>query len=786
MKVRLFGRIASLILVFAVSVAQLSSPEHANAATKFKNNTYVTKEKVLEKPADVLDDPACVFTGTGSLQGLYIYSEKTGTVNLPMDGCITRDVLIINETDKYIELEGGSSGCVTYSGFLSEYIDETLLIFHPSPYNFFLAPHSSHRAVMTIGFNGYDRLTSDASGNFVINQHFYVSLANEGSDSFQRINEYVDYSLTTKINYITRKSAEKMNGKTAVIKGRVVDESGSKPKEYVRVTAYNGITPTICADIDENGYYSFELTPYYNEYYGMYQPFRISLDLGPYRYNEMKYFSQAQLVRVEPGQTITLDLNLKSHTHKPLYEKTGSLDLGIQGYWTDWSDDGNTIATVPFHSALPNKEEINDNCWLNIYDKTGNYSIKIDMDNETPYVDVSNDGEYIVTQFGDKDNKFTTVKIYKRNGTKVYERNVLPIVGDVTGTAYESDQFFSRCSKLSPDNSSLIMSNNNGEIHYIDWKSDKILWSAELHNQIRTIDFSVDGKRIYISCGDGHLYCYDTDGKYIWSSYVGSWGVATAIGSKYIAISVKCNANSLRLLDAKTGKQLWCYDTLGRGYLALSKDESMLYYGNDTSTSCSVANGMVFDTKTGKFLFATEIGSGNGMFTADGKYLAVRTFTNIDLFDTTDGSLVWSDEMCDGQAGGTTTLYISEDGQYIAAGYNTKRGYGTVNFYKRTVAADSDTVAKPAAKPARGVISNIADVKGAKVKVTVKKVDDAKKYQIKYTVEGDETVYKVSSKSNVIKLKCEKGKKITVSVRVKNASGWGKWGSKKSFVTDEK
>ena len=779
MKKSLFGKVVILTMAVAMVFVQFSEIRSVNAATKFKDNTYVTNEKVMEDPSDVLDDPVCIYTGTGSLKGLYVYAEKTDTVNLPMDGEIIRDILIVNNSDKNIELEGGSTGTFSCSGFLSEYVDENLLIFHPSPFNFLLSPNSSHRAVMTVGFNGYDRLPSDKSGDFVYKQHFYVSLADEDSDNFQRINEYVDITLTSKINYITRKSAEKMNGDTAIVKGRVTDESGNKPSDKVGVRINNGIS-TVNVDIDEMGYYTAEIVPYYNGYYGMYQPFRISIDFGPGMAE--KYSYKAEIVRVEPGETATVDFILKNNTHKPSYEKTGSLDLGIQGYWTDWSDDGNTIATVPFHSAIPDKTELNENCWLSVYDKTGKYNIQIDMDNETPYVDVSNDGEYIVTQFGDKDNRYTTVKIYKRDGTKVYERDVLPVLGDVTGTAYESETFFSRASKLSPDNSRLIMSNNTGEIHYIDWKADKILWSAELHNQIRTIDFSVDGKLIYVSSGDGHLYCYDTNGNYMWKAYVGSWAVATAIGNKYFAISVKCNSNSVRLLDAKTGEQLWCYDTPCRGYLALSDDESMLYYGNDISSSFSVASGMVFDTKTGKILFATETGSGNGMFTADGKYLAVRTIKNIDLFDTTDGYLVWSEELCDGSEGGTTTLYISPDGEYIVAGYNTKRGYGTVNFYQRTAEADTEILVKPA----RGVVSKITNVKDAKVKVTAKKVEDAEKYQVKYTVEGDETVYKVSSKSNAIKIKCEKGKKITVSVRVKNASGWGKWSAKKSFTSDKK
>ncbi len=798
MKEHVFRKIMALIFATTLLFVRFSVPEFAGAATKFDNSYIITEDKIMEAPSEVLDDPVCIFTGTGNLEGIYVYVEKTSTVNLPMDGEIIRDMLIVNNTDKYIKLETGSEESFSYSGFLSEYVDKDLLIFHPNPFNFYLLPHSSHRAVMTIGFNGYNRLSSDESGEFKYIQRLSVWQPDEEHDTFKPINENIELSMSTKINYYTRDSAPKMIKGTAVVKGSVVDEAGNKPVEYIRVKAENGIVSAV-VDIDENGYYTLELYPYYNNYYGTYQPYRIILDLGPNSFNDMKYYYREQIIRPEPGQTITLDLHLKSHTHKPLYEKTGSLELGIQGYWTDWSDDGDTIATVPFHSGIQDKTVLSEDCWLNVYDKTGSYQIKIDMDNETPYVDVSNDGQYIVTQFGDKDNEYTSVKIYKRDGTKVYERNVLPKLGELTGTAYESKEFFSRCSKLSPDNSRLMMSNNNGDIHCIDWKSDKILWSARLGNQIRTIDYSTDGKLIYITCGNGHLYCYDTDGNQRWAAYIGSWGTAIAVGSKYIAVSVKCGTNSLRLIDAKTGKQLWCFDTPSLGYLALSKDESKLYYGNEFTSSFSVASGMVFDTKTGDILFATERGSGNGKFTADGKYLAVRRNNSmnsvIDLFDTTDGSLVWSDSMRDGEVpGSTTTLYISDDGEYIVAGCNTKAGYGTVYFYKRTVAADTNTDINTdtevdtdtAVKPARGVVSKITDVKGAKVKVTAQKADGAKKYQVKYTVEGDKKVYKASSKSNIIKIKCEKGKKVTVSVRVKNASGWGKWSAKKSFVSDGK
>ena len=97
------------------------------------------------------------------------------------------------------------------------------------------------------------------------------------------------------------------------------------------------------------------------------------------------------------------------------------------------------------------------------------------------------------------------------------------------------------------------------------------------------------------------------------------------------------------------------------------------------------------------------------------------------------------------------------------------------------------TLSDAGSKPSKGVVSKIANVKGAKAKVTVKKVSKATKYQIRYKVGSDTkwTTVKKSSK-NTFTIKVAKGKKVKVQARVTNKNGTGSWGKTKSFKTDKK
>ena len=81
-----------------------------------------------------------------------------------------------------------------------------------------------------------------------------------------------------------------------------------------------------------------------------------------------------------------------------------------------------------------------------------------------------------------------------------------------------------------------------------------------------------------------------------------------------------------------------------------------------------------------------------------------------------------------------------------------------------------------AAVPAAGVVSSISNVNGSKAKVTIKKVTNAKKYQIRYKVGSAKSWKTLSSTANSFKIPLKKNKTTVFQVRAKNSSGWGSWG----------
>ncbi len=106
--------------------------------------------------------------------------------------------------------------------------------------------------------------------------------------------------------------------------------------------------------------------------------------------------------------------------------------------------------------------------------------------------------------------------------------------------------------------------------------------------------------------------------------------------------------------------------------------------------------------------------------------------------------------------------------------------------FKISNGKDTDKKDSSVKKPNKGTVSRISNVKGAKAKITVKKVKDATKYQIRYKVGSSKKWKTETSTSNTFKVKVGKGKKITVQARVANKAGYGKWGSSKKFKTDKK
>jgi outer membrane protein assembly factor BamB len=114
-------------------------------------------------------------------------------------------------------------------------------------------------------------------------------------------------------------------------------------------------------------------------------------------------------------------------------------------------------------------------------------------------------------------------------------------------------------------------------VYCLDWKSGKILWEREVHrgapassrhlkNSFASETPVTDGERVYAYFGNVGLFCFDMDGKPVWSQNYGpfamryGWGTAASPalheGRIYI-VDDNDERSFLLALDKKTGKQVW-------------------------------------------------------------------------------------------------------------------------------------------------------------------------------------------------------------------------------------
>jgi outer membrane protein assembly factor BamB len=114
-------------------------------------------------------------------------------------------------------------------------------------------------------------------------------------------------------------------------------------------------------------------------------------------------------------------------------------------------------------------------------------------------------------------------------------------------------------------------------VHCVDFKTGKILWQKETHKGIpdSTIHLKntyasetpvTDGERAYAYFGNLGLFCYDLDGKELWSKKWGSyktrmgWGTAASPvlhRDRLYILNDNEEKSFLVAVEAKTGKEVW-------------------------------------------------------------------------------------------------------------------------------------------------------------------------------------------------------------------------------------
>jgi outer membrane protein assembly factor BamB len=100
---------------------------------------------------------------------------------------------------------------------------------------------------------------------------------------------------------------------------------------------------------------------------------------------------------------------------------------------------------------------------------------------------------------------------------------------------------------------------NDGELLALSLDG-KLKWKVTKNEAMCSI--STDGERIFQSCEDHHMYCYDTRGNELWKfkTFAPIWHPATEYNGTIFFGSYDCN---LYNLDSRTGKLLWKYEVPG-------------------------------------------------------------------------------------------------------------------------------------------------------------------------------------------------------------------------------
>lgn len=114
-------------------------------------------------------------------------------------------------------------------------------------------------------------------------------------------------------------------------------------------------------------------------------------------------------------------------------------------------------------------------------------------------------------------------------------------------------------------------------VNCVDWKTGKILWEREaykgvppssrhLKNSYASETPVTDGERVYVYFGNLGLFCYDMEGKPLWSKRWGpfktryGWGTAASPvmhKDRIYVVNDNDDQSFITALDKKTGNQIW-------------------------------------------------------------------------------------------------------------------------------------------------------------------------------------------------------------------------------------
>ncbi|MGI6526975.1 MAG: hypothetical protein ACOX25_06285 [Caldicoprobacterales bacterium] len=404
--------------------------------------------------------------------------------------------------------------------------------------------------------------------------------------------------------------------------------------------------------------------------------------------NDFAAFGQARRAFApKPGDELIVDIALQPKAEQLSYSLDSVLDVGIQTYAFDATEDGTVIATVPFHTGLPD-EEREKTAYLHVFDYTGKLLFKKHIVDETPAVDVSRNGSLIATTIKERvSDMHTRAVVYDKQGEVFFISDVMEYDSPLDGMSKKEIWAV----QVSDDNKLLAYGDTAGMVWLMDMEADKILWSEFCGGQVRKLGFDKQDSVLYVSAGDGYLRCFSTsDGSLIWETYVDAWITKWTITEHYITAMTKASPCAVQVVDKHTGENVLSIPvTTGGSEVTMSPDESLIWYGNCFSGGKSSLSNNIYDIN-GKMLYSMIQPGMTAAFTADSELFAVQNPKTIAVVNR-EGQILWQYDFAldinhPNSWACATTLWISGDGKHIVSGANgdlSAANLGQIFFFSR-------------------------------------------------------------------------------------------------------
>ncbi len=529
-------------------------------------------------------------------------------------------------------------------------------------------------------------------GESTVVRYAYLGKQGEDFDFISRFSYYVTDGQSTELLagcVLNHVRPSQFSPETCTITGTVYDEETGMPIPNIDIQTSRSYGKF--ATTDAYGRFTIEAAAFQFDTTGNWARCAVyANELGLLSHGDSKvdeaYAQESIIVEPHDGESMELTFVLKKKLPQVNYTLQTEHDMKIQAYCVDISQD--IIATAPFHTTFSNEYKY-ENGYLHVFDKTGVLLFEKRLYGESAFCDVSTDGKLVASVVhGKKEGDPDTAVVWDIKGNKVFSYQVPykenPALYVQPEEGHGGGDVFSKLGdlELSNDGKLLLMATDEGYVSVVRLADKKIICDFFADGGMYKLFWSADDKVIYTSSWCGTFRATEVaTGKTMWKKYIETTIFGWAMNDTCVVTSTKASSvGYLICTELATGKTLWTLDTGMRcASMALSHDGKTLFWGTDAGGATNGGQ-MFIDMETGTPLWSTLSGKQAAAFSADDKYVAIRSGGNLQLWTTTGehlyGALIAKDD--NSMSWG---LYMSGDCKNIvsfAGGSTEERYYGVM------------------------------------------------------------------------------------------------------------